>query len=377
MNDKRIGFDSVSIDKEAVATRLGDQFAEAEIVDGAPRMRLRKESRSHLHVSKKVGESMHRCASLNPEYICCNTRVLRFLSNCPFDCSYCFLQSYLTNGATIAVADVPALMEEVRRKISAEPKRFFRIGTWELADSLALEQRLGTASELIESFSEIGNAVLEHRTKSDDIGPILGLKHRGRTIVSWSLNPSEVIEKEERGTAGLEQRLAAMTQIVSAGYLTAVHFDPMIMYEGWEEGYEELAEAVFSAVPAERIAWISIGALRFNPEIKDRIERDFPDTRITASEMILGPDGKVRYAKPLRLAMFRRLYDAILKYCGKDPLVYLCMERPDVWERILGSSPRSIGHLDYLFAKSLFDRFPGLVRQQPALELYERASTGR
>lgn len=367
---KEGGFNSITIDKEVVSTKLGKKFGSAEIVDNAPKTRLCKESKSHLHISKKAGEAMHRCASLNPEYVCCNTQVLRFLSNCPFDCTYCFLHSYLTNGATVAVADVPSLTEEVKRKISAEPRRLFRIGTWELGDSLALEPLLGIASELIEAFSGLENAVLEHRTKSAEVEQILGLRHQGRTIVSWSLNPEEVIEKEERKTASLDQRLDAMRRVVSAGYLAAIHFDPMILYEGWERGYDELAKKAFSAVLPEKIAWISIGALRFKPEIKDRIETDFPNTGITSKEMILGPDGKVRYPKPLRLEMFRRLYRSIRSHCGQGPLVYLCMERRDVWERVFGFAPESTGHLDYLFAKSLFERFPGLVREPPAPDIY-------
>lgn len=329
------------------------------------------EGKPSLLLSPKRGRVMRPCASLNPEYLCCNVQVLGAVSNCPFGCSYCFLQNYLNDGRMKVVGDTGAIVREVREKLEGEPWRFFRIGTWELGDSLALEPLTGVASELVEAFSSLPNAVLELKTKSDCVDGLLGLHHGGRTVIAWSLNPQAVIRSEEHGTASLERRLVAMEKVAQAGYLVGVHFDPMIVHPGWEPGYEALVRRVFHAVPAERIAWISIGGLRFNPEMKRAIEEHFPDSRITAAEMILGPDGKVRYVKPLRLALYRLLYGAIRRYGHQDSLVYLCMERWDVWKRIFGDYPRSIGHLDYRIAQSLYRRYPGLVHRAPDRSLYD------
>jgi spore photoproduct lyase len=364
-------FRTVSVDKEAADTPLGKKFPGAHRVDRAPRRDDLQEGKKHLHISKKVGEALHVCASLNPEYICCNTQVLRSISNCPYTCTYCFLQSYLTNGTTTVIADVPALVEEIKEKTRREPWRFFRIGTWELGDSLALEGMLGTAGELVSAFADLPNAVLEFRTKSDFVEPFLTLQSNGRTIISWTLNPEPVICGEELGTASLDKRLAAMGRVVSKGYLTALHFDPMVYYEGWQTGYDDLVKRIFEVIPPENVAWISIGALRFNPEMKKQIEDNFPRSRLTSAEMVLGGDGKVRYVKPLRVKMMTRLVDAIRKYGGDDPFIYLCMERWDVWQKVLGYAPASIDHLDYLITKSLYDRFPGLVHARPVLEQYQ------
>jgi spore photoproduct lyase len=145
----------------------------------------------------------------------------------------------------------------------------------------------------------------------------------------------------------------------------------MITYPDWELGYAGLVRQVFQAIPAERIAWISIGSLRFNPEMKKTIEDNFPGSRITVAEMILGPDGKVRYVKPIRLSLYRRMYETIHRYGLEDNLVYLCMERWDVWKRVFGDYPVSIGHLDYLITESLYKRYPGLVHQAPDRSLYD------
>ncbi|MEE8423204.1 MAG: DNA photolyase, partial [Thermodesulfobacteriota bacterium] len=292
-------------------------------------------------------------------------------SNCLSDCSYCFLQNYLNDGRIKVVGDTDAVMKEVKEKTEAEPWRFYRIGTWELGDSLILEPLTGVASELVEAFVAIKNAVLELKTKSDDINGLLDLNHGGRTVIGWSLNPQAVISSEEHGTADLDGRLRAMERVAKAGYLVSLHFDPMIVHNGWEQGYEDLVSQVSQAVPGESIAWISVGSLRFNPEMKKTIEGNFPASRITSAEMILGNDGKMRYVKPLRLGLYRLICKAIQKHLDKDIMTYLCMERWDVWKRIFGYSPRSSGHLDYIFTASLYKRFPVLVHQAPDLSLYD------
>jgi len=316
-----------------------------------------KDGKKELQPVPKRGESMGVCATFNRKYLCCNVHVLRSVHNCPFECSYCFLQNYLTDGSTKTVDDIDDLMREVKEKIGREPDRLFRIGTWELGDSLALEKLTGQARRLIEEFARLNNAVLELKTKSDSVDLILDAKHRGRTVVSWSLNAEYVIDHEERGTASLQQRLEAMGKVQEAGYLIGLHFDPMIFHTGWEDGYGQLVQQVFETVTPDRLAWISMGSLRFNPEMKKKIENNYPHSRLTCAEMVLGDDNKVRYVKPLRVEMYRLLYSELKKYILPESLVYLCMERWDMWDKVLGWHPDSAETLDILFAESVQSRF--------------------
>jgi spore photoproduct lyase len=328
-----------------------------------------REGKKTLVETGKRGNAMGICATFNSKYICCRVQVMRSLQNCPFECTYCFLQNYLNDGVTRSVTDIDTLMEEVREKIGAEPRRLFRIGTWELGDSLALESRTGQAARLIGEFAGLENAVLELKTKSDCVAPIIGLNHGGRTVVSWSINTAAMIDREERGTASLKRRIEAMKMVSHAGYLIGLHFDPMLMHDGWRDGYSMLVEEIFLAVEASQIAWISIGSLRFNPEMKKKIENNYPDSDITSAELVTGDDGKMRYVKPLRLEMYTHLYSMLKQHIQKDNLVYLCMERKDVWDRVLGYHPESPAHLDFIFADSLYRRY-GLGPQKPLREAY-------
>lgn len=115
-------------------------------------------------VSKK-GNVMGVCSTFNRKYLCCNVHVIRTIQNCPFECSYCFLQNYLTDGITKSVSDIPMVMRKVRSRTGTQPRRLFRIGTWELGDSLALETRTGQASRLVQEFAGMNNAILERMSE--------------------------------------------------------------------------------------------------------------------------------------------------------------------------------------------------------------------
>ena len=373
MSEKAIKSFSVdrTVAKTDAAERLRRADKQPEVVDEAPRTDDWRDGKRHLHLSAKRGKSLRFCASMHPEYVCCSIRVLDAVSNCPFDCTYCFLQSYLTDTTVQVVAEVDALLDEVRAAIAGEPGRFWRIGTWELGDSLALEPLTGTAAALVRGFADLDSAVLELRTKSDRVEELIDLDHRGRTVVGWTLSPQSVIRTEELGTASAERRLAAMARVVRAGYPVSVHFDPLILHDGWRENYDELIGQLFDAVPADRIAWISIGALRFNPEMKKLVVANYPKSGITTPEMVLGGDGKVRYVKPLRVELFERVVREIRERTEGDDLLYLCMERWDMWRRVLGQVPESSAHLDYLIAESLHRRFPGMVPREPERSAYE------
>ena len=353
-----------------------------EISDQNPPTKSYRKGKQDLHFTAKKGDVMHTCATISNKYICCNVKVIKSVSNCPFDCSYCFLQNYLNDGNSKVVNDIDAMIEEVKLNCKKEPNRLFRIGTWELGDSLAFEKETKQAELLIEKFKDIPNAVLELKTKSNIVDPILNCDHQQKTVVSWSLNTNYIIETQEHKTARLHERIEAINKVTKAGYLIGLHFDPTIIHPNWESEYTELIESVCANTDPSQIAWISLGSLRFNPEMKKKIESNFPKTSITYNEMILGDDGKVRYPKPTRIKMYKHIIEQLEKHLNcsnlspllppekNKPLFYFCMERWDIWETFFNKSPKSINELDYLFAKNMHNRFYSNILTPPKLENY-------
>ncbi len=270
--------------------------------------------------------------------VCCDYFVINTVSNCHMECSYCYLQGYLNFPYMIVYANTGKLLEELATTFDSHPEQLFRTGTGELADSLALDWITGYSGILADFFSQQKNAVLELKTKSDCIENLLGLHHNGKTAIAWSLNPPKIVKMEELYTATLEERLSAASRCAKAGYPVAFHFDPLVDYPGWQDGYESTVKSIFNSVPAERIAWISLGALRMTPELHENMRKRFPFSPLPLGELLPSADGKLRYFKEIRLTMYRKMIGWIKEYGSEIP-VYLCMERPDVWKKIFNQEP--------------------------------------
>ena len=305
-----------------------------------------------LVLTRQRGRFMKECPGSGAE-ICCNYYVVNYASNCHLECTYCILQSYLDNPALMIFTNLDILQGEIREKLALAPGRHFRIGTGEMADSLALDEITQSSRVLVPFFGSLPNGTLELKTKSDRIANLRDLDHRGHTVVSWSVNSKRICRSEELKTATFEERLAAARQCQDWGYRIGFHFDPVICYEGWEKDYEEAVREVFRAVDHAGIAWVSLGALRFTPHLRDIVRRRFPKSQIPYGEFVPGHHGKLRYFRPIREELYSKMRGWI-RAAAPDVFIYLCMENRAAWERSCGAAPRDTAHLS--------DQMDSLVR---------------
>lgn len=294
--------------------------------------------KGRLFLMRHKGDFLKKCPGSDGQ-VCCNYFVINFASNCPMDCSYCFLQEYLADNPALKVfSNVDDLVSEAAGLLGRHRGFFFRMGTGEVADSLALDPYIGFSKEVIPFFAEQPNVLLELKTKSDRVEDLLALDPKGRVLVSWSMNPQRVIEMDEHRTASLEERLAAARRCEGAGYRLGFHFDPIIEYPGWERDYREMVEKIFSTVDPQRVSWVSMGVLRTSPGLKRAMRERFPSTRLLTGEQVLCPDGKMRYFQPLRVGIYRKMLGWI-RNLAPTTLVYLCMESREVWRQVFGFAP--------------------------------------
>jgi len=185
------------------------------------------------------------------------------------------------------------------------------------------------------------------------IDNLLDTEHGGRTVVAWSLNSPQVMQQEEIRTASLEERLAAALKCADKGYLLAFHFDPIIFHQGWQKGYRKTIARLFEIVPAERIAWISLGALRYLPQLKTIATDRFPSSRFFYQEFIEGLDGKSRYFRDQRVEMYKVIADEMLRFADPRTCLYFCMESDVVWKEVFGYVPAEKGGLDRMLDVSV------------------------
>lgn len=303
-------------------------FAEPDAISAGKRI---------LFLAKQKGSFIKPCPCTS-NYIGCNYYILNLATNCDMDCSYCILQWYLNNPWMVIYVNLEDFKAELNKFLVRNRQKFFRIGTGELTDSLTLEPITEFSKLLVPLFAGLENATLELKTKSTHIEPLLPLEHNGRTVISWSLNPPEIIAREEKGTPTLTSRLEAAKLCESAGYKIGFHFDPVIHYSNWKCGYSLVVQEIFKYVNPESIAWISLGGLRYPPQLDKTMRQRHYDSQIPFGELFLGKDGKLRYLKVIRQEMFKRIVQWIHDV-DPDIFVYLCMESPEVWEYVFGRIP--------------------------------------
>jgi spore photoproduct lyase len=313
--------DTLALDNTAIAH--GDRFGTAKRT---------------LYLTRHKGDFFKKCPGSEGQ-VCCNYFVINFASNCPMDCSYCYLQEYLADNSALKIfSNVYDLIDEADRMLTRHRGVFFRVGTGEITDSLALEPYTGMMGELIPYFAEQPNVLLELKTKSDRVESLFDLDPKGRVVVGWSMNPQRVIELDEHGTASLTERLDAARLCQEAGYRLGFHFDPMIEYPGWETDYQSMLEQTFATVDSRKLSWLSLGVLRQTPALKRTMRERFPGSALLAGEQVFCPDGKMRYFQPLRVEMYRKMVHWIRR-AAPTVKIYLCMESRQVWEQVFGFAP--------------------------------------
>jgi spore photoproduct lyase len=306
--------------------------------DGAAGRTAFGAAKKTLFLTRHKGDFLKKCPGSEGQ-VCCNYFVINFASNCPMDCSYCYLQEYLADNPSLKIfSNIDDLLAEADRTLRRHRGVFFRIGTGEITDSLALEPYTGMVGELIPYFAEQPNVLLELKTKSDSVESLLRFDPKGRIVVGWSMNPQRVIEMEEQNTASLDERLRAARLCQDAGYRLGFHVDPMIEYPGWERDYERMLEETFAIVDWRKLAWFSLGVLRQTPGLKRAMRERFPQTTLLTGEQVLCPDGKFRYFQPLRVSMYRKMVRWIRR-AAPTAKIYLCMESRQVWEQVFGFVP--------------------------------------
>ena len=307
-----------------------------------------QKAKTILFLTRNKGPFVRPCPGTRI-YTCCGYQILHIGTFCTMDCSYCILQSYFHPPVLQYFVNHDRLFLELDDLFLK--KKITRIGTGEFTDSMIWELWTDLSCRLVPTFSKQSRAVLELKTKTTAIDGLRHLHHNRKTIMAWSLNTDRVIKNEEFNTASLSARLRAAATCESWGYPLAFHFDPVIIYEGCEEEYRKVVQKLFSSVSPKNIVWISIGTFRFMPSLKPIIQKRFPESKIIYGEFISGLDGKMRYFKPLRIELYRKIISWIREH-APEVLVYFCMEDDEVWQKSMGFIPQDRGGLPKMLDNS-------------------------
>lgn len=272
-------------------------------------------------------------------YRCCGYHTIQSVSGCPFDCSYCILQQYLANNPFISIF---VNRDSVAQEIAAHLERYgsLRVGTGELADSLALDDLLdesGFFAAMITRNRWQGQVTFEFKTKSAMVGNLIAAKERfpdADLILGLSVNIERFHASEERDTAPMSERIAAAQRFIAVGGRVALHFDPLIMHPELFGEYRALVDRLFAEIDNDRVAWVSLGGLRYPVPMRRLVRERWPKSLLHLGELFPAQDEhKMRYFAPLRTKFYREIV-ALIRSHREDLPVHLCMEKDFMWKRV-------------------------------------------
>lgn len=268
---------------------------------------------------------------------------LKLASNgCFYQCDWCYLK--LTYRAAFPFITVKAEHDKIKKQLAkrlAQTKDSVIFNSGELADSLSMDHLTGAGREFIPWFGKTNNGYLFMLTKSDNVDDILGLDHKGRTMVAWSMNNDIISKKFEVGAPTFERRLNAAEKVQKAGYPLRIRLDPIVPFDGWEEAYAGTIKSIFDKVSPERM---TIGTLRFEkgfygmrnnifttgPELPGILDNMEPMFEPKLFDGLKHPkSGKYSFSEKRRIQIFNFVINEIRKY--SDCKIALCKESAIVW----------------------------------------------
>ena len=308
---------------------------------------LFKTAKKVLFFTENKGRFLKKCPG-SKGVVCCNYYTINSVTGCPYDCSYCILQHYIGNNPFITVfMNREKAVEEIVSFLAGN--RFLRVGTGELADSLALDYLLDESGFFIGELAKrslFERVQFEFKTKSAEVERLLEVKalySDSNIVAGFSVNIPRFSSREEPGTATLEERMTAAAQLQVAGVKVAIHFDPVLMLEELFDDYMQLIDLIFSRLDPEKIAWISMGGFRHTLALTETIIERNPQSLLLRGEMFPSDsDNKLRYLAFVRRRFYTAFQKRISRFFKGNPPLYMCMEKAFMWSDMKMPFPEDV-----------------------------------
>ncbi len=270
-----------------------------------------------------------------------NSYFLKTSINCIFDCSYCFLKWAFKNDIPVYFLNYWEIKEEIllkiknikqessikniendfelKLKINKNYKNKTWFYSWDYSDILAMEYIAWFIKEFVWFFEKLENTMMEIRTKSCNIKPILDLWFIPKnTEFAFSLNPQELIEKYEHKTSSLEQRIKAINTLTEKGYKVWLRFLPLLPVENYQEIYTKFVDEIRKNIDMKKISSTFVSWLLYTKRDYSVMLKKYPKLDILY-KLKQEKDGFVRENKQLR-DFFYTLFKKLDKKC------FICLD---------------------------------------------------
>ena len=246
--------------------------------------------------------------------------------NCIYDCRYCFLQGMYASANYILFVNYEDFKKKIEDTIYKNMDESITFFSGYDCDSLALENVTGFVSYILPLFEKYPKALLEFRTKSVQLKPLISSKPLDNCVVAFSIMPAEISKSLDHKAPSIKRRVQAMKRLAELGWKVGLRFDPLIHGKDWKNLYKSLIEYVFSEVPLIAIHSISFGALRFPKAMFKKIHKLYPN-ELLFSGPLSQRDGLVAYKSNFEEEMIEFCRQEVGKFVS-DSIVFNCSFDP-------------------------------------------------
>jgi len=266
---------------------------------------------------------------MEANHIVCQTAwELHSVRGCLFRCRYCYFE-YVLN----IMLDMEEFAERALAFVASQPQKLWKYDNQ--SDILAFEPEYGASALLTERFGRQDHAFLMHYTKSDNVGPLIGLKHNGMSIVCWTLSSHTVSREIERDAGTMEERIEAARRCQQDGYHVRFRFSPIFPIRNWREEYRECLELLFSRVRPDVISLLTLSRLPSYDMIARLFDPSMLDPRFLEAAEQAHEEMQGKLYGPLPQWAREEIYEFMIseiRRISPETPVSICLESPEMWE---------------------------------------------
>jgi len=264
---------------------------------------------------------------------------------CAHACGYCHVGELV--NVMLNLEELADRVEDLVRQHSDQQLYKFD----NMTDTICFEPEYGASAVMVERFARLSNdptapdAYLMLYTKSDNVGHLLDLDHRGRTIVNWTLSGSTQAALIERDAPPSGARIAAARQCQNAGYAVRARVSPIVPVVDWRDENRYLVAQIFEHIDPDILTldvlgWMSPAAMA------ESLDLSLLESRFRAEvEALLASgeavEGKHIFSHDLRAEVMGFVIDEIRRV-RPDAVIAICNETFEMWEELgprLGQRP--------------------------------------
>lgn len=268
----------------------------------------------NLILAKKKGQLIYKgapvCQDFDNKWFFYTSQIM----NCLYDCEYCYLKGMYPSGNMVMFLNIEDYFREAEEMLKKHP--IYLCISYD-TDLLAVEAISGFVKKWCEFTLSHPGMTIEVRTKAGNADIINGMPLNERTIFAFTLSPESFIQRFEKGSASLKERLNFMKRAMERGASVRACFDPMIRTSDWKDQYEDLLDTFFREIDPSSIRDASVGTFRISGAYLKPMRQSMPKSLIAQYPYVL-KDGYYQYSDDIKDEMESFLEARLTEKLGKN-----------------------------------------------------------